>query len=233
MRSTKLFIGFFCVIIILLSFPETYSQAKKINKQEKTGNSGNKFFKKKVTLISLGVTVYGKGQFQEKYDGLSTEVESVERDEFFNIDNSDPRPDREKYNKITWTGNSFVYVQDTPPDQSGNSGHLTIAGTLSDDGKMLEKCSVIFNGKPGTGIYKKPEFSYNFEVNNIPIADQAVFPEGVYRLWNVNEEKHNIFSSFFYVEKEFKSEDTWKYCKLISCDNTVQGNGFTLGFIFN
>jgi len=231
MRSSKLIFTLLFIFIIIFSFSDVYSQTKK---QKNTNNSGSKFFKKKVTLISLGVAVYGKGQFQEKYDGLTTEVETVERSEFFNVDNSDPRPDREKYNKIIWTGNSFVYTQDTNPDQSGNSGHLTIAGTLSDDGKMLEKCSVIFNGKPGSGIYKKPEFSYNFEVSNIPLADQAVFGEGVYRLWNnVGGEKYDIFSSFFYVEKEFKSEDTWRYCKMISYDNSVQGNGFTLGFVFN
>jgi hypothetical protein len=227
MKSAKQILGLFCIVALFFSSC-LYGQSKK------SGNSDNKFFKKKITLIQLGITFYGSAEFKEKFEGLTSEIDSTIRDDYFNINTGDPRPDREKYNKIVWNGNSFVYTQDAAPDQSGNSGKLTIAGTLSADGKMIEKCSVIFLGKPGTGEFAKPEFNYNLEVHNIPAADRGAFGEGVYRLWNnANDTRYNIFTSLYYSEKELKSPDTWRSSKLLSFNNEVDGIGFTLAFIFN
>jgi len=133
--------------------------------------------------------------------------------------------------KISCIGNSFTASYVAYKDEQGNSGLMTVTGSLTKDGKTVENCKVTYEGSPGTGKLRKVEHRYSFEVTNIPSEKIPDTWKRTYLIDNF-QTKSNIFSNFKYYEKGYNGSDYYLANNLVSVDQGNQSNRFAITFYF-
>lgn len=130
--------------------------------------------------------------------------------------------------KINCKNNSFEFSYVAGKDGNGNSGLLSVSGTLSADGKMLEAGKVTFTGYPGPGVFRLSEYKYSFEVRKVPAEETSPSGTKVFSISNFPKSS-SFFSNFSYYKKEITSEDGgWGTTNMVSFDPGNQGNSFKL-----
>ncbi|MDP4115250.1 MAG: hypothetical protein Q8903_03905 [Bacteroidota bacterium] len=234
MRSSKLIFTLLFIFIIIFSFSDVYSQTKKQKGTDSKGSSYCKPLKKKISGMSVRFLAFGQEEFDEdSYDKDNPRKLSV-RDGSFSegAESAYFLEDKDKEIRIAWTGNSFTFSKIANQDEYGNSGILTVSGTMSDDGKMLERCAVTFQGKEGTGKRKIPEYRYKFEAHNVPSEKYASYGDVTFKIDN-SEKINNIFTEYAYYKKEYIDTDLWIANKLISVDQSNVSNRFSVTFYFD
>lgn len=136
----KLFSGIFIVLLIGVMISCSGGKEGEESKSEDTAGSGN------------------IGQFHEF---VKADLSCNDNKWGFRVDNYDGREGKEgfKIDPVKWTGRDF-YFED--PDPMSSLTTMACEGTISEDGKMVERCKMTY-------IFEENNDEYIVEFKNLPL----------------------------------------------------------------
>ncbi len=224
-------VKYFAVLALTLSisFSETIAQISS-NKLEK---DFCKPLNKKIIRTSFTYLAFGKVEktSPDSYSDLTYKTEEADESVNNGSESAYTLLDQISDLKVTCIGNTFSVTYRSYIDDQGNTGVMSISGTISKDGKMLEDCSINFAGTPGTGKYRKEVFNYSFKVKNIPSEANPAPWKRTYQIDNF-EKQTDIFSDFKYFEKYYNGSDYYLANNMLTVDQSNKINRFSLSLYF-
>lgn len=230
MKSFRLMVSLLAILIFSGNFFIPFCRGKKDSGKE---TNFCKPLNKKIMRVSFTFLAFGKVEKEspDSYADLTYKKEESDESVMSGSETQYTLEDQITDLKIACTGNSFTASYTAYKDDQGNTGLMTITGTLSKDGKTVENCRVSYIGSPGTGKYRKVEHRYSFEVKNIPSEKIPDTWKRTYLIDNF-QTKSNIFSDFKYYEKGYNGSDYYLANNLLSVDQGNQSNRFAITFYF-
>jgi len=220
----------FLVVLVSGSLSNSFCQSNKNSGKE---TNFCKPLNKKIIRVGFTFLAYGKLEHEsvDSFEDLTYKKEEVDESVMNGTESQYVSEDQISDVKVSCIGNSFTASYTAYKDEQGNSGLMTITGTFSKDGKMVENCKVSYEGSPGTGSYRKVEHRYSFEVKNIP---SEKIPDTWKRTYTIDnyETKHDMFLDFKYYEKKFNGSDYYMADKMIAVDQGNRANRFAITFYY-
>jgi hypothetical protein len=230
MKSFKLTFHVFLIFLFAANFSSSICQT---NKNPAKESNFCKPLNKKIIRIGFTFLAFGKIEKEspDSYEELTYKKEEADESVGNGTESQYVSEDQISDVKISCEGNSFSASYVAYKDEQGNSGLMTITGSFSKDGKMVENCKVVYEGYPGTGKYRKVEHRYTFEVKNIP---SEKIPDTWKRTYTIDnfETKTDIFSNFKYYEKKYNGTDYYSADNMLSVDQGNQSNRFAITFYY-
>lgn len=220
-------------LYIVVTKEENKTPKKEVTKETPSGQSFSKALNKKIVGFALKFMAFGKVE-KEGPTYQNNEYAKMEEDGYVSSGEEAGNflAGIHKDVKVSFQGNAFTcsYTVGRYSEEE-DSGILTISGHISPDGNMLQDCKVDFVGHPGKGNYRKAEYNYSFEVNNIPAdKDQSQWNKH-YELSNLNQIS-TIFSNISYFKKQYDGENYLSE-KLLSYNPDNNANSFSLYFYYS